>query len=179
MKCESCGQNEATVLYQEVSMEELRQKALSHICSECAQKYGLSVLKKESSKLSAEEILSGLIQRQKEDKDKDLKCPECDFTYGEFKKSGRVGCGNCYSAFSSQLEKLIDNIQRAVKHKGKIPQKPKESSGLSSRSDELLYSQIEQHILRLQDQLKEAVETQEFEKAALLRDTIAELKKEK
>jgi protein arginine kinase activator len=95
-----------------------------------------------------------------------IKCPSCGFTYQDFKKVGRFGCSECYEAFKKQLDPLLKRIHGSNRHVGKVPltadKTVKETSAL-------------QVIKGLKMQLEKAVQAEEFEKAAKLRDRIREL----
>jgi len=90
----------------------------------------------------------------------DLKCPACGFTQADFKKSGRLGCAECYTTFAEGLEGLLKSMHKGIKHVGKVPQ------------------QLQQHkdyvekLNRLQKELEKAIHDEDFEQAAVLRDEI-------
>ena len=164
MKCENCGINEATfVLTQIVD----NKKTVMHLCKECAQKKGIT---SHSSKgpLSIGDFLAGMVEQEvgeQSDALKDTVCPECGLTYEELKKTGRLGCGSCYVTFESYLNPLLRRIHGTVNYEGRIPAPLKGQVGLRRDLD------------RLRNQLKKAVEQEAFEKAANLRDRIADLEK--
>jgi protein arginine kinase activator len=91
-------------------------------------------------------------------------CPDCGFSEPEFKKSGRLGCPTCYTAFAASLNPLLHNMHPGDRHVGKMPER--------FRAVEMRRAEL----LRLQQQLDEAVETEDFEAAARLRDDINSLK---
>jgi len=90
----------------------------------------------------------------------DLRCPTCGFTQADFKKTGRLGCADCYTTFAEGLEGLLKSMHKGTKHVGKVPQ------------------QLQQHkdyvekLNRLQKDLEKAVSDEDFEQAAVLRDEI-------
>jgi protein arginine kinase activator len=93
-------------------------------------------------------------------------CAECGTTYGGFKKTGKMGCANCYVAFRAQISQALRNIHHgAASHNGKIPQ------GSDIYSDLLTRRELEEN-RRL---LKAAVESEAYEDAARYRDIINEL----
>jgi len=87
-------------------------------------------------------------------------CVGCGMTYEQFKKAGRLGCHRCYEAFSLQLERLLKRIHGADKHCGK--------GRIELR--EMIVS--EDDLNQLEQELKEAVEREDFERAAQVRDQI-------
>jgi len=92
-----------------------------------------------------------------------IKCPACGFTYQDFKKVGRLGCGDCYEAFKKQLDPLLKRIHGANRHIGKVPL----MAGKTVKEDRTLQD--------LKIQLEKAIRSEEFEAAAKLRDNIRAL----
>ena len=52
----------------------------------------------------------------------ELKCPRCGFTQADFKKSGRLGCPECYKTFAEGLEGLLKTMHKGTRHVGKVPE---------------------------------------------------------
>lgn len=92
-----------------------------------------------------------------------LSCLSCGTTYEEFQKSGMVGCSDCYRAFYVPIEALLARVSGHKQHIGRTPAQ----SG-TALSDKLA-------IDRLRQRLKQAIETEEYEEAAALRDRIRAL----
>ena len=90
-------------------------------------------------------------------------CESCGTTHQDFKKGGRLGCEACYHVFRPVLDPLLDGMHAGSKHLGKIP------SGSESRV------RFEQTIEGLRKELQDAVEKEDFEKAAELRDKLHDL----
>ncbi len=86
-------------------------------------------------------------------------CKNCQSTISDIQNSGRLGCSECYKVFKDLLLPPLKNIHGNTQHLGKAPKKTSS------------YSQAEQ----LKQELSKAVESQNFEKAAELRDKIREL----
>jgi len=163
MLCDICGKNPATVHLTEIiddSMNEL------HLCEECAreksatmeQQFGLSDLlagMAEVSKPSSKELQAPLI-----------KCPTCGLSYADFKKIGRLGCGECYAVFRKYLAPLLKRIHGSTQHSGKSPLNPA-VKGERKKPD----------IRELRLRLQKAIEEEAFEDAARLRDQIKEMEK--
>jgi protein arginine kinase activator len=94
----------------------------------------------------------------------DLKCPHCGFTQADFKKAGRLGCSECYVTFADGLESLLKSMHKGTKHLGKAPQSLQQSRDLSDK------------LKSLQKKLDKAVEEENFEQAAQIRDEIKNTK---
>jgi protein arginine kinase activator len=82
-------------------------------------------------------------------------------TYSDFKKIGRLGCGQCYETFKAYLVPLFKRIHGSDIHMGKIPGK-KKTTRAPRKVD----------VDELKRRLKRAVTLEEFEEAARLRDEI-------
>ena len=160
MLCDMCNKNEAIVHYAEVINGEIKKL---NICEKCAEQKGFGA----KVSFSLGDMLSGIIDDSGVDAErmvvKDDKCTACDLTYDEFKKSGRLGCDKCYKSFEKKLIPILDTIHKHTRHKGKVPKAYKDR-----------FVKIEK-IRELNKQLKEAVENEEFERAAVLRDKIREM----
>ena len=87
-------------------------------------------------------------------------------TYEAFVSKGKLGCGDCYKTFHDRLLRPLRQIHGTYEHVGKIPER---GGGALKNSRKLE---------RLKAQLDAAVQKQEFEKAAKIRDEINELKGE-
>lgn len=175
MLCDKCKKNEAHIYYTEIINGE---KTEQHLCEECAAEYtsfqmGTPILNQE---LTLGSLLSTILGNygstvpEKGNAQKELHCDNCGMTYSEFMKIGRFGCEKCYESFQSILDNSIRSIQGADIHTGKKPKK------YETRTEKIIkeLSEIDKLTIKLQD----AVEKEEFEEAARLRDRIRLLKKE-
>lgn len=113
-------------------------------------------------------LLSGFFEAAKksgEDKEPEIDstCEHCGMTYETFKKTGLLGCANCYAQFHEPLEKVLNRIHGHTHHEGKVP------SGMKSAVSAKL------NVDRLKEQLVRAIAAEEYEEAAALRDTIRAL----
>ena len=175
MLCDRCKKNEAQVYYTEIINGE---KTEQHLCEECAAEYtsfhmGTPIMNQE---LTLGNLLSTILgnyggtAQEKGNAQTELHCDNCGMTYSEFMKTGRFGCENCYESFHTLLDKSIRSIQGADTHTGKKPKK------YEVKTKDIINELSE--IDKLSIQLQDAVEKEEFEEAARLRDQIRALKKE-
>ncbi len=162
MLCNICGKNPASVHLTEIidgAMNEL------HLCEECAHKKSAAM----EQQFGLSDLLAGMAEFDKPEKESEatlsIKCPSCGLTYADFKKIGRLGCGECYSAFSRYLGPLLKRIHGSTQHTGKSPLKV--TSALRKKID----------AQELRNQLQRAIEAEEFEEAARLRDQVREIEK--
>jgi protein arginine kinase activator len=158
MTCERCGSRTATVRYAEVVDGTVTTR---HLCSECASERGVTgSLTPLSGPLV--NILMGLLEGGGEAGTAGAgpTCPRCGLAYAEFRRVGRLGCGTCYETFGAQLLPLLRRIHGSAEHLGCSPS---EISGDHLRRRE---------ITELKGELTRAVQTEDYERAAELRDTI-------
>jgi protein arginine kinase activator len=137
-------------------------KSEYHLCEKCAEErgYGSSMVK---SKFSVGDLLAGMVDQTgsgEEAKVGRVQCPRCHMVYSAFKQSGRLGCSECYDTFRAQLRPLLRRIHGSTKHVGKTPLR--DAARVALRRE----------IQRLHDDLQRAIEREEFETAARLRDEI-------
>ncbi len=90
-------------------------------------------------------------------------CPVCGMTYGDFSRSGKFGCGECYKTFSQEAERVLRQVHSSSVHNGKIPSK----SGAEVKA--------KRRLIDLRKKLKEAVAGEDYEGAAKLHSEIKEL----
>ena len=90
-------------------------------------------------------------------------CAVCGANFAQIVKSGKIGCGECYSVFKSELEATIIKMHGRAKHTGKVPKNLESKIGLKRKIDELNL------------RLKKMIELQNFEEAAVIRDEINNL----
>jgi len=93
------------------------------------------------------------------------RCPGCGLAFHDFARTGRLGCSECYERFGERLEPVLRRIHGSLVHSGKVP----------ARSGETI--KVRRTIEELRAELARAVEAEEFEKAAKLRDQIKDLEK--
>ena len=115
------------------------------------------------------DLLAGLGDFNKKTKESDkinLKCANCGTTYDDFRKFSRLGCSRCYDSFKEHLSTLLKKIHGSNQHLGKAPAKiaPAEKQKMENMQD-------------LKTQLMYAIQSEDFEKAAQLRDKIRRMEK--
>lgn len=163
MLCDICKKNNATVHLTEIVDDQMTEL---HLCEECAKQKSVQM----EQQFGLSDLLAGLAEFEKAPKKTEelsLKCPNCSLTYAEFKKIGRLGCGECYSAFRKYLGPLLKRIHGSSQHVGKSPLKIASVKASKKKSD----------IVSLRESLQKAVESEAFEEAAKIRDKIRELER--
>lgn len=165
MLCDLCHKNNATVHLTEIVDNQMSEL---HLCDECARKKSMQM----EQQFGLSDLLAGLVDygKQISSSEKEsgvLRCGRCGLTYEDFKKIGRLGCGECYCAFSKQLGPLLRRIHGASMHVGKAP-----FGKVSVCPSEKKSSDEADSIDVLKEKLKAAIAREEFEEAARLRDAI-------
>jgi len=157
MQCDAC-EKEATVHLTQIINGKVHKVDL---CEECSQKLGVT----DPNGFSVEDLLSkNLLEEEGTENSGSCEC--CGYTRLQFKKTGRLGCSSCYEAFSEMVTPILKNIHRELAHTGKVPQ-----AALDRR-------QYFDKLSKLEEDLRESVATENYEKAAELRDAIHSLKTE-
>jgi protein arginine kinase activator len=179
MKCDRCDK-EATV--HEVVVRGGK-KVEKHLCEACAREEGIVV----QSESPLSELLGKYVQSKSDPEPakppptpevRGAACPSCGLVYSDFRKSGLLGCPECYRAFESQLGPLLERTHEgATNHTGKIPRRALAASRLAGHGEDLLGSAEERtrRVTTLRRQLGEAIESEQYERAAKLRDEIQRL----
>lgn len=162
MLCQECGKRPATVHLTKIVNG---QKTELHLCQECAHEKGefeyllqpaFSFPSMLAGLMGGHELAAPVAQER---------CPQCGQTYASFAQRGRLGCANCYETFSARLNPLLRRIHGSTKHVGKVPRR---TGGLV---------RVRKEINTLRSDLQKAVDAEDFERAAKLRDQIRTLEK--
>src|SRR3989338_1041388 len=160
MQCDLCGAKKATVHLTEIVDEQMTEL---HLCEDCAREKSVQM----EQQFGLADLLAGLADFSKPSKEVEkvkTKCPNCGLTYEEFRKVGRLGCYQCYPAFAEHLGVLLKKIHGSGQHLEKTPIKMNKA--------------VKEKVVNLQDlrsQLQKAIQNENFEEAARIRDKIHEL----
>lgn len=169
MTCQDCKNKDAEVHLTQI----INNKKMEwNLCRDCAEKRGFHS-PFEQVPFPLAEIVSGMVgNKVTVSKDKDgkknvpsKKCPSCGMTFEDFGKVGRLGCGQCYRTFRTELSDLLRKIHGSHEHRGSVPSGQAETVSVKPFKEEK----------QLRDELKKAIESEDFEKAASLRDRIKKL----
>jgi len=167
MLCDICGKNPATVHLTEIIDEQMNEL---HLCEDCARNKSAAM----EQQFGLSDLLAGMADFEKPSAEKEevvtLKCPACGLTYADFKKIGRLGCGECYNVFRKYLAPLLKRIHGSNQHIGKTPIKIKTTSRVYKKKTDPQ---------ELKNQLQDAIQREAFEEAARLRDMIKEIEGKK
>jgi protein arginine kinase activator len=158
MKCDNCNKA-ATVHLTEIKNGKKLEK---HLCEQCAaQNEGLPV----KSHTPINELLTNFVMAHSGiQKETGTTCENCGITWAEFRQSGLLGCESDYALFERDLTPLLQRAHEgATHHIGKVPARRGGSGVPAKRAVDLS---------KLRKELARAVEAEDYERAAKLRDQI-------
>ncbi len=154
MLCQNCNKNEANMHMKRIINGSA---AEVHLCSDCARSLGYGEAFS-SFGLGFGELLGELLSKG-EGASSGVSCHSCGKTFEEIARDGKMGCADCYGVFYDKLMPYINRIHGRASYIGSKPE----------------HSNNNVYIEKLKSDLKNAIDEQNFELAAQLRDEIAEL----
>lgn len=155
MKCDDC--EEPATVHSSVIIGGKKQEF--HLCRKCAEKRNLISAGETPNLPVIVKQYAGNVGFITSTLSK-LECPDCGIKYMEFRKSGRLGCPYDYVVFREGILPLLDRVHRATHHRGKRPKVSQET--------------VEKHgtLRGLRRQLRLAIDAEDYEQAARIRDMI-------
>ena len=158
---DNCGSRPATVNLTQIENNEMFSY---HLCEDCAAEKGLETTSEPSGSSPLPDFLAQIGDEPRGEGDPDSECSFCGLTLTVFRETGRLGCPHCYETFESHLRRLLRRVHGGTKHVGKIYLPPDPT-----------VSEMEKRMEALRRKLHRAVEAEDFERAAELRDRIRSL----
>ena len=160
MSCDQCHEREAVIHLTQIVNEQV---TTLHLCERCAAEKGVespgNVVKTPLGSFLAA-MGKNLPEVAPPPRGGDT-CPRCGGSLEDFRESGRLGCPECYRAFETPLRDLLRRLHGSTQHLGER---------YADRVGAPAESRIDTADLR--EQLRLAVETENFELAAELRDRL-------
>ncbi|MBE3583781.1 MAG: UvrB/UvrC motif-containing protein [Limnochordaceae bacterium] len=196
MLCEECHQRPATV-HVVRQVNQVREE--KWLCEECARQQGEITLDVGLGGLafSFQNLLSGLFSgaaggpvsnaptRPGTSSRTETVCPVCGTSLADFRRTGLLGCAECYEFFDPALQAIYRRVQGSTQHQGKRPAsrraltgetvaasatpRPGTETGAVQRAT---VSSPQERLLELRAELQDAIRAERYEKAAQLRDQI-------
>ncbi len=164
MLCDNCKEREAAIHLQQVKDNKVTSL---HLCKECAAEKGI-----ETGSGAVKFPLSDFLASMGEGSTveggttgSDEKCSSCGATLKDFQDTGRLGCPQCYETFETQLRDLLRRLHGSSRHVGEVY--------VTEESGEV--DEEQGQVSELRSRLRQAVETENFELAAELRDRLRSL----
>jgi protein arginine kinase activator len=171
MLCDNCKERDAIINLTQVEHDS---KVTLHLCEQCAQQKGVetggAVLKTPLGNFLGAVVKGGSTAGALVPASGDaLRCPACGSTLRDFRDSGRLGCDRCYVSFDTHLRDLLRRLHGSSQHVGERYDLPGTGGADGGTLDD---SDPRSRLLDLKAQLRRAVEGENFELAAELRDRI-------
>jgi protein arginine kinase activator len=161
MKCDNCNKP-ATVHLTEIKSGKKIEK---HLCEQCAaQNEGFTAAAK--THMPINELLTNFVMAHSglATKEQQTTCEHCGITWAEFRQTGLLGCAHDYMLFEKDLTPLLKRAhEEQAHHVGKVPTR-RGGTGVPVKR------QVD--VARLRKELARAVEAEDYERAAKLRDQI-------
>jgi len=161
MICDMCKLNEA-----KISVEQVADGVTKNIylCPVCSQRLGFGMFSK-TIDISITKIL-GSDDKDNDDGRKSDQCPVCGLSFREIESKKMMGCPECFSFFKAEIMEILGKKKKNLKYSGFITDEQSSETFFETHSSEELH-----------EELKKAVETEDYERAAALRDEIKALEK--
>ena len=159
MLCDNCGERDVEVHLTKVVNNEVKQQ---HLCEKCAAALGVETsIAKDASKHPLGEFLHAVQQQMPTAVADTGRCTFCGATMSDFRATGRWGCARCYLTFEPSMRELLRRVHGNSRHVGSTYLAPQPA--LDERATILG---------ELKERLRRAIESEQFEVAADLRDKI-------
>lgn len=171
MLCQHCQKNEATT---HVKTMINGKYAEYRLCPECAHELGYDSMFPDFT-ADFGGLLSSFFSNALPAVSGATHCKSCGSTLNDIRRIGKVGCADCYDTFFDELMPTIRSIHGNTEHKGKRPGAIEYTVNEEDKKSDETKSSAEDKINALRAELKQAIESENFERAAQLRDEIKEL----
>lgn len=160
MQCQNCNQRPAAIHLTQIVDNSV---TTVHLCEQCASEKGVQT-GASVAKFPLSDFLATLGKGGTTALPAGADTTACDFCGGtlkDFRDTGRLGCPHCYETFESHLRDLLRRLHGSSQHVGEIYLSPSTPDIDTQRK-----------LRALREQLRRAVEAENFELAAELRDRI-------
>lgn len=161
MQCDNCNERPAAIHLTQIVDNSV---TTVHLCEQCAAEKGV-----QTGASTAKFPISGLMASVGQGAaallhgEDDSTCGFCGARLQDFRETGRLGCSHCYETFEQHLRDLLRRIHGSSQHVGEVY--------LAAASSDR-YTDSERFLAELRAQLRRAVDAENFELAAELRDRI-------
>jgi protein arginine kinase activator len=160
MLCDQCHERDAVLNLTQIVENAVTQL---HLCEKCAAERGIETTVS-MPKHPLGDFLEAAQRQALQHPGDAARCAYCGISLKDFRASGRLGCAHCYGAFEQGLRDLLRRVHGSAQHVGRTYSVPNPA---------LLERDVSLGALRAQ--LQKAIDSEEFETAARLRDEIRTL----
>lgn len=152
MLCDLCGSRKAVIFVQQVTASGKKE---IHICEQCAAEQGVDS-SSENIGINLQNLVNGFAPERKV-------CSVCGRSIDDIRKTGNVGCPECYAAFQSEIRSLLQKSGAEFPYTGSMPKKL------------AYFRSILTDRIAIQTKLQASIENEDYEKAAKYRDFLRAL----
>lgn len=171
--CQQCGRRPATVEFIQVIGNVRRE---TYLCHECAVEQSLegSI---ETLRAFVQQMMEELLLQAEEHEGRldipEKPCRICGTTFREFLESGLLGCPTCYDEFHEALKPVLRRLHGATRMKataGEASTKPINAQNIEPEIQTSNHKRAQ-----LEAELQKAIEDENYEHAAQIRDTLKQI----
>lgn len=157
MLCDSCRERDAVVNLTRVVNNNV---VMLHLCEQCAADQGVETTVS-MPKHPLGDLMQAVHQQTVPPSTDGNRCSFCGTTMADFRATGRWGCSHCYSTFEQGMRDLLRRVHGSSRHVGRAYRAP--------QGEEMERAAV---LGELRERLRRAIENEQFELAADLRDRI-------
>ena len=168
--CDNCGEREAVIHLTQIVDNSV---TTLHLCEPCAAEKGVDTVA-QVAKHPLGDFLASLgespspVPGSAAALGAAAACAQCGATLQDFRRTGRLGCAACYVAFEVPLRDLLRRVHGNTQHRGERYRAP----GGTPAADAPDAGADAAGAAALKERLRRAVDAEDFEEAARLRDAI-------
>jgi protein arginine kinase activator len=175
MQCENCREREAVIHLTQIVNNSV---TTMHLCEPCAAEKGVET-GSAVAKFPLGDFLASLGKgggsEPAGEAGLDVPCPSCGATLRDFRTSGRLGCADCYAAFEPHLRDLLRRLHGSTRHEGEAYRAGQAAPAGRAQPVPAGVTAQGRALDDLKESLRRAIEAENFELAAELRDRIRTL----
>ena len=161
MQCDNCKEREAAVHLTQIVDNSV---TTLHLCPQCAAEKGVQT-SANVAKFPLSDFLASMgkgVGAHLAPDDSSETCDFCGAALKDFRETGRLGCPHCYDTFETHLRDLLRRLHGSSHHVGEV----------YLTSEPAVANLQEREIGEMRKRLKTAIEAENFELAAELRDQL-------
>lgn len=163
MLCQNCNLRTATVHFTQIINNKKTEMYLCELCAKEKNKFGINIPMDISNFFAGFTGIPAELTYAQNSQQQKVACDGCGMSYDEFRKTGKMGCSRCYDLYGERIRPLLKRIHGSVSHTGKAPKKIAQTL------------RIDSELSKMKAELEAAVQREDYERAAELRDRIREL----
>mgnify|MGYP005852944337 CR=1 FL=1 len=165
MLCQNCQKRIANVHFTQIINNK---KIDMYLCEKCASEKGqVGFISALAVPFNISSFLSGLMGGAGANAAQfaphvpdNFVCDKCGMSFEEFQSTGKIGCGKCYEIYGERLKPILRRLHGGTEHVGKMPARVSKDIRISKE------------VNKLKEMLNKAIQDEEYEKAAEIRDRI-------